>query len=64
MDIAALSVSMSASRLSTNMGIALLSKVLDTAEETGVEFLHKKRKKERPSIGPPFFFPLISKCPL
>lgn len=35
MDIAALSFSMSTSRVSSNMGIALLSKVLDTAEVTG-----------------------------
>ena len=35
MDIAALSFSMSTSRASSNMGIALLSKVLDTAEVTG-----------------------------
>ncbi len=35
MDIAALSFSMSTSRISSNMGVALLSKVLDTAEVTG-----------------------------
>ena len=35
MDIAALSYSMSTSRMASNMGVALLSKVLDTAEVTG-----------------------------
>lgn len=35
MDIGALSFSMSAGRTASNMGIALLSKVLDTAEVTG-----------------------------
>lgn len=51
MDIAALSVSMSASRLSTNMGIALLSKVLDTAEETGEILDEMMAKAVTPGLG-------------
>ncbi len=35
MDIGALSVSMSAASLSTNVGVAMLDKILDTAEVTG-----------------------------
>lgn len=35
MDIGALSVSMSAASLSMNMGVAMLDKILDTAEVTG-----------------------------
>lgn len=51
MDIAALSMSMSASRLSTNMGIALLSKVLDTAEETGEILDEMMAEAAAPGLG-------------
>ena len=51
MDIAALSVAMSASRLSTNMGIALLSKVLDTAEETGEILDEMMAEAVTPGLG-------------
>ena len=50
MDIGALSVSMSAASLSMNMGVAMLDKILDTAEVTG-EVLTEMMMESIPVAG-------------
>ncbi|BCJ96635.1 hypothetical protein acsn021_42040 [Anaerocolumna cellulosilytica] len=51
MDIAAVSMMMSASQLSTNVGTALLSKNLDTAEVLGDGLIQMMEQSVNPTIG-------------
>lgn len=51
MDIGALSVSMYSSSANTSMGIALLSKVLDTAEVTGEALTDMMEEAAVPGLG-------------
>ncbi len=51
MDIGALSVSMSAASFNTNLGVAMLGKVLDTAEVTGEMLTEMMESLPVPGLG-------------
>ena len=51
MDIAGLSMSLSAATLNTEVGIAMMSRVLDTAEQTGEVLTEMMEQIAVPGLG-------------
>lgn len=51
MDIPALSIAMSMDKVNTNWGIAMMSKALDTAEDTGEALTKMMETSVSPNLG-------------
>lgn len=51
MDITALSMTLSQSKLNSDIGVALLSKSLDTTEAMGDEFVKMMEQSVTPNLG-------------
>ncbi|MCQ2538091.1 MAG: YjfB family protein [Lachnospiraceae bacterium] len=51
MDIPALSMAMAQSKIETNVGIAVMKKNLDMAEEQGAELIKMMERSVTPSVG-------------
>lgn len=51
MDIPALSIAMSMNKVNTEWGIAMMSKAIDTAEDTGAELTKMMETSVNPNLG-------------
>lgn len=51
MDIAGLSVAMSQSKVTTDYGVAMLAKTLDTIENSGAQMIQMMEQSVNPNLG-------------